>query len=144
MNKMKRVILLAIALLILTGTVWSQQAEGGLPRIVNDEADVYGSGMGRLTFHYRSVDPLHPGDSITMSGAIFVPNDIYDRKKKATGILLLNHPTVMRRNEAPSTYESHIIENTIEGNIIALEKDYIMVCADYYGFGRVTTWGTCW
>ena len=79
MNKMKRVILLAIALLILTGTVWSQQAEGGLPRIVNDEADVYGSGMGRLTFHYRSVDPLHPGDSITMSGAIFVPNDIYDR-----------------------------------------------------------------
>lgn len=135
MNKMKRVILLAIAPLILTGTVWSQQAEDGLPRIVNDEADVYGSGMGRLTFHYRSVDPLHPGDSITMSGAIFVPNDIYDRKKKAAGILLLNHPTVMRRSEAPSTYESHIIENTIEGNIIALEKDYIMVCADYYGFG---------
>lgn len=126
---------LMLALLTITITAKAQQAEEELPRIVNDEADVFGSGMARLSFHYRSVDPLHPGDSITMSAAIFVPNDIYDRKKKAAGILLLNHPTVMRSDEAPTTYVSGIIKNTIEGNIIALEKDYIMVCADYYGFG---------
>ena len=133
----KSILTIIVMLLTLTGTAWGQQSE--LPCIVKDEPDLYGSGMGRLTFHYRSVDPLHPGDSITMSAAIFVPNDIYDRKKTAAGIILLNHPTVMRRNEAPTTYEEHLIGNTIEGNIIALEKDYIMVCADYYGFGVTET-----
>ena len=133
----KSILTIIVMLLTLTGTAWGQQSE--LPCIVKDEPDLYGSGMGRLTFHYRSVDPLHPGDSITMSAAIFVPNDIYDRKKTAAGIILLNHPTVMRRNEAPTTYEERIIGNTIEGNIIAAEKDYIMVCADYYGFGVTET-----
>lgn len=133
----KSILTIIVMLLTLTGTAWGQQSE--LPCIVKDEPDLYGSGMGRLTFHYRSVAPLHPGDSITMSAAIFVPNDIYDRKKTAAGIILLNHPTVMRRNEAPTTYEERIIGNTIEGNIIAAEKDYIMVCADYYGFGVTET-----
>lgn len=135
----KRILTIIVVLMTLTGTAWGQQPDGELPRIVKDEADVFGSGMGRLSYYYRSVDPLHVGDSITLSGAIFVPNDIYDRKKTAAGIILLNHPTVMRRNEAPTTYESHLIGNTIEGNIISLEKDYIMVCADYYGFGVTET-----
>ena len=128
-----------MVLMCLAGITGAQQTEEELPRIVKNEADPLGAGLARLTFYYRSVDPLHPGDSITMSGAIFLPKDIYEWKKTAAGIVLLNHYTTLRRNEAPSTYETSSFKNTIEKNLYLLEKDYILVCADYYGFGVTET-----
>ena len=106
-----------MVLMCLAGITGAQQTEEELPRIVKNEADPLGAGLARLTFYYRSVDPLHPGDSITMSGAIFLPKDIYEWKKTAAGIILLNHYTTLRRNEAPSTYETSSFKNTIEKNL---------------------------
>lgn len=80
---------------------------------------VYAS-IDQATVRYRSVSPR--GDSITLSGKIFLP-----KKKNAKNIIIASHYTICANSEAPSN------ANSIEG--IFATKDYIVLMPDYIGYG---------
>lgn len=69
---------------------------------------------------YQSVSPQ--GDSLLLSGKIFLP-----KNKRAKNIIIANHYTICANSEAPSCASS------IEG--IYATKDYIVLMADYVGYG---------
>ena len=83
-----------------------------------------------VNFVYPSVDPQ--GNPISLSGAIVVPQDIYNGEVKADGILLVNHYTISHKDEIPTRgynyTESMLIANPLRPN-------YIIIESDFYGFG---------
>lgn len=83
-----------------------------------------------INFVYPSVDPF--GKSITLSGSIIIPENIYKGFCKSEGILLFNHVTAANKNEAPT--RGHF---ALEGLFMAnpLYPNYILVESDFYGFG---------
>ena len=69
---------------------------------------------------YQSISPK--GDTLLLSGKIFLP-----KNKRAKNIIIANHYTICANSEAPSRASS------IEG--IYATKDYIVLMADYVGYG---------
>lgn len=84
----------------------------------------------KVNYVYPSTDPY--GESITLSGTILIPNEIWCGLVKCDGILMVNHYTKFHRNEAP-TISNGEIENMFLAN--PLRPNYIIVESDLYGFG---------
>ena len=79
---------------------------------------------------YPSQDPY--GNTITLSGTITIPKDIYDGEVNCDGILMWHHFT--------STYKNQISTRGYlygEGLLLAnpIKPNYIIVSSDFYGFG---------
>jgi hypothetical protein len=84
--------------------------------------------LTNYNFVYPSTDPF--GEPVMLSGTISVGAEI-TREKPARGFLLYNHYTVNRADECPSRGMLDL-QNLFGGN------DFIIVSADYYGFGVTT------
>lgn len=84
----------------------------------------------RINFVYPTTDPW--GKSISMSGQIVIPENIYKGEAKCEGIMLFNHFTIFNKDEAPTRGYFQL-----EGFFMAnpLNLNYIVVESDFYGFG---------
>ena len=78
------------------------------------------AGVKKVPVRYSSVLPN--GDSVVLSGKMFLP-----KNKRVKNIILASHYTICSTFEAPSH------ANSIEG--IFATKDYIVLMADYIGYG---------
>lgn len=85
--------------------------------------------LTNLNFVYPSKDPA--GKTVMLSGTITMRNSM-SPAKKAQGIILYNHYTVMRADECPS--KGHLLMQNLL-YLMAEGTNYITVSADYYGFG---------
>lgn len=84
----------------------------------------------KLNYVYPSVDPT--GASISLSGTILIPKNLWEGEAKCEGILLFNHYTKFHKDEAP-TRENGELENMFLAN--PLKPNYIIVESDFFGFG---------
>lgn len=93
----------------------------------------------RVNYTYESVAPdgVTP---VTLSSALIFPQGIFERTKmveigdkqfNACGLVLNNHYTITKRNEAPTVTDNL----QIEGPFATLGPDFIIVSPDSYGFG---------
>ena len=84
----------------------------------------------RINFVYPSVDPQ--GNPITLSGAITIPEEIFNGEQASEGIMLFNHFTIANKEEAPTRgylyLEQMFLCNPFKPN-------YIVIESDFYGFG---------
>jgi hypothetical protein len=83
-----------------------------------------------LNMLYPSIDPS--GDSITLSGAIHIPEEIWTRDTVSSGLIMFNHATVSNRRECPTNGYLRV-----ESMMLAYytKPEYIIVESDFYGFG---------
>ncbi len=84
----------------------------------------------KVNYVYPSTDPS--GESITLSGTMLIPEEIWTGQCCSEGILMLNHYTKFHRDEAP-TRSNGELENILLANPIY--PQYIIVESDLYGFG---------
>ena len=91
---------------------------------------LYERNVKQINFYYPSVDPF--GERITLSGVMWIPENIWNKEDPSNGIILFNHFTNTSSYSLPSngnpTYESFALCNP-------LMPDYIMVESDFYGWG---------
>ena len=84
----------------------------------------------QINFVYPSTDPY--GDPVTLSGAIWVPDNIWNAEDDSEGIVLFNHFTTTSPNLLPSNGAAYL-ESWFLAN--PLMPDYIVVESDFYGLG---------
>ena len=91
---------------------------------------LYERNVKQINFYYPSVDPF--GERVTLSGVIWIPENIWNKEDPSNGIILMNHFTNTSSFSLPSngnpTYESFVLCNPLMPN-------YIMVESDFYGWG---------
>ena len=97
----------------------------GVPVDINSERSIV-----KVNYVYPSTDPF--GQSITLSGTMLIPSEIWSGEAKSEGILMMNHYTKFHRDEAP-TISNGELENMLLAN--PLKPNYIIVESDFYGFG---------
>ena len=97
----------------------------GVPVDINSERSIV-----KVNYVYPSTDPF--GESITLSGTMLIPSEIWSGEAKSEGILMMNHYTKFHRDEAP-TISNGELENMLLAN--PLKPNYIIVESDFYGFG---------
>jgi len=92
----------------------------------------------RVNYTYQSVDPK--GNPVTLSAAMFFPKNVFehtdpvtvgDEQYDASGLLLNNHYTITRANEAP-TQEDDL---DVDGPLATIGPRHIIISPDNYGFG---------
>lgn len=85
-----------------------------------------------FVYEYPSVDA--DGKEVTVSGVIMVPMEIIDGTVPCDGIILYNHPTIGKPEDALSVGGSSL--DAVTG-ILAnpLKPNYIVVASDYIGYG---------
>ena len=97
----------------------------GIPVNLNSERSII-----KVNYVYPSTDPF--GESITLSGTMLIPSEIWSGETPSEGILMVNHYTKFHRDEAP-TISNGELENMLLAN--PLKPNYIIVESDFYGFG---------
>lgn len=97
----------------------------GIPVNLNSDRSII-----KVNYVYPSTDPF--GESITLSGTMLIPSEIWSGEAKSEGILMMNHYTKFHRDEAP-TISNGELENMLLAN--PLKPNYIIVESDFYGFG---------
>lgn len=97
----------------------------GIPVNLNSERSIV-----KVNYVYPSTDPF--GQSITLSGTMLIPSEIWSGETPSEGILMMNHYTKFHRDEAP-TISNGELENMLLAN--PLKPNYIIVESDFYGFG---------
>ena len=86
----------------------------------------------QINFVYPSTDPY--GEPVTLSGAIWIPDNIWNAEDDSEGIVLFNHFTTTSSNMLPSIHPSMaFLESWFLAN--PLNPNYIVVESDYYGLG---------
>ena len=83
-----------------------------------------------LKMLYNSTDP--DGQAVTLSGAIHMPKEVWEREKESRGVMLVSHSTVSNRAECPTNRYTRV-----ESMLLAwrTKPEYIIVESDFYGFG---------
>ena len=133
---MKKIYLTAL----LTACTLSLSAE----EIITDTTELVFNQLGPMPFYrvnytYESVAPdgITP---VTLSSALVFPKRMFERTKtvniggqdfNACGLLLNNHFTITKSDEAPTVTDNMLIE----GPFATLGADFIIVSPDSYGFG---------
>ena len=84
----------------------------------------------QINFVYPSIDPY--GEPVTLSGAIWIPDNIWNAEDDSEGIVLFNHFTTTSPNLLPSNGAAYL-ESWFLAN--PLMPDYIVVESDFYGLG---------
>ena len=92
--------------------------------------NLYARDMHRIDIAYPSVDAK--GTSVTLSGSIVIPRNIYDGGDPVDGVVLYNRYIQMTPNCVPT-------RGYAEGEYVfmatPLEPNWILVESDFYGFG---------
>ena len=103
--------------------------EGGLASI-EDVDPISTRPAHQINFVYPTVDPW--GEPITMSGCMFIPDEIWNAEVNSEGVVLFNHFTTSSKSMLPSQgmafLESWFLANPLKPN-------YIIVESDFYGWG---------
>ena len=83
----------------------------------------------KLTYHTVSLDQ----SPIVASGLVLLPNNL-----DSLSLIAFQHGTILTQEEAPSSYQATgNMEAYLAGTLAAsLEKGYMVVMADYLGFGE--------
>ena len=93
--------------------------------VILDSRDVH-----QINFVYPSLDPY--GEPVTLSGALWIPDNIWNAEVDSEGLILFNHFSTTSRNLLPSVsdpmFESMFLANPLTPN-------YIIVESDLYGWG---------
>lgn len=84
-----------------------------------------------VNFVYPSVDPRN--NSISLSGTILIPNEIFNGEVESEGVVLMHHYSVMSKDQVPTRGEFDASINYLLCNPVNL--NYIVVMSDFYGFG---------
>lgn len=84
----------------------------------------------RILYEYPSKDV--EGNTVTISGAIWVPSNIYDGSAPCDGVVLYNHFTHTKATEQVSVYGEEICNGVLSS---PLKPNYIFVISDFLGFG---------
>ena len=114
------------------------------PDLVNALTDLSNGGLATLddvhaissrpahqvNFVYPTVDPW--GEPITMSGCMFIPDNIWNAEVNSEGVILFNHFTTTSNAMLPSQGMA-FIESWFLAN--PLMPNYIIVESDFYGWG---------
>lgn len=101
-----------------------KQRAGLLAGLAKNEVSAY-----KLTYHTVNLDQ----SPVTASGLVLLPNNI-----DSLSLLAFQHGTILTQEEAPSSYQAAgNMEAYLAGTLGAsLEKGYMVVMADYLGFGE--------
>ena len=83
-----------------------------------------------ILYEYPSKDPQ--GKTVTISGVVWVPKDVYDGTDPCDGVLLYNHYAHATSAATPSV-AGELMANGIMAS--PLKPNYILVMSDYVGFG---------
>ncbi len=87
----------------------------------------------QVNFVYPSVDPN--GEPVTLSGAMWIPENIWNAEANSEGIILMNHFTTTNFGLLPSNgfcfLESWMLANPLMPN-------YIVTESDFYGWGATS------
>ena len=84
-----------------------------------------------INFVYPSVDPY--GEPVTLSGAMWIPENIWNAEDDSEGIILMNHFTTTSANMLPSNGRMCFLESMMLAN--PLMPNYIVTESDFYGWG---------
>lgn len=84
----------------------------------------------QITYEYPSTDVQ--GEAVTISGTVYIPQNIYSGQDPCDGVILFNHPTYSSLAETPSVAGDEIVHELLAN---PLQPNYIMVMSDYIGFG---------
>ena len=84
----------------------------------------------QVNFVYPSTDP--DGNPVTLSGCMFIPDEIWNAEVSSEGIILFNHYTTTATRNLPSR-GSAFLEAWVLAN--PLNPNYIIVESDFYGWG---------
>jgi len=104
-----------------TDTVWHFGYEG---------LDLYSRPIHRIDIAYPSTDL--EGNPVELSGYVAIPADLYSGEQPVDGIMLYNHYTQLRFNDAPTRGYAFVEDLAIA---TPLRPNYIVVASDFYGFG---------
>lgn len=88
-------------------------------------------GFWRYDFHYTTAD-IDGQTPIVLSGAIFMSQDVHDKKITSPGCALMNHYTITREADAPTSVTGFM---TLEGFIASSTSNCIIIESDGIGFG---------
>ncbi len=134
---MKKMISTLLVLAAMTTAASAQSAEYKIlaERDTTINAEYSGVKIGTRDIHhilyeYPSKDPQ--GKTVTISGVVWVPKNIYDGVDPCDGVVLYNHITHSASRETPSV-AGDVLANCFLGN--PLKPNYILVMSDYVGFG---------
>ena len=101
---------------------------GGLSTVTSEPIST--RAVHQVKFVYPSVDPY--GEPITLSGAMWIPDNIWNAENDSEGIILVNHFTTSSSNLLPTNgfcyIESWLLANPLMPN-------YIVTESDFYGWG---------
>jgi len=84
----------------------------------------------QFTYEYLSKDG--DGKDVTVSGVVIVPTNVYDGSDPCDGVVLYNHLTAGRLDEA-ITQQGQELSNIFLAS--PLKPNYILVASDYIGLG---------
>ena len=97
---------------------------------IDDTEPISTRAAHQINFVYPSIDPY--GEPVTLSGAIWIPDNIWNAEDDSEGIVLFNHFTTISNNMLPSNGAAYL-ESWFLAN--PLKPDYIVVESDFYGLG---------
>lgn len=82
--------------------------------------------------HYEYGSKDVEGQDVTISGSVWVPQNVYDGSAPCDGVILYNHFTHTKATEQPSIYGEEVCNGLLAS---PLKPNYILVISDYIGFG---------
>ena len=113
---------------------------GGLAA-ANENPEIIGSrDVHQINFVYPTLDPY--GEPITMSGVMWIPDEIWNAELNSEGLILFNYFSTTNRNLLPSAKDS---DASFEPMFLAnpLKPNYIIVESDLYGWGATDRFPAC-
>ncbi len=103
---------------------------GGVAKAQEEPNIISSRGVHQINFVYPSLDPY--GEPITMSGVMWIPDEIWNAEVNSEGLILFNYFTQTKSASLPSRgaaiFEPMFICNPLKPN-------YIIVESDLYGWG---------
>lgn len=134
---MKKILFTILALIGCVAAISAQEY-----RILSDETTTVKAKIGDfsagsrqvrlIVYDYPSVDG--EGQPATVSGVILIPSDIADGTVPCDGIIMYNHYTIGKPEDAPSQGgDAMTAINALVAN--PLKPNYIIVASDYVGYG---------
>jgi hypothetical protein len=101
----------------------------GLSSLTNESIST--RAVHQINFVYPSTDPY--GEPVTQSGAMWIPDNIWNAEDDSEGIILMNHFTISSSNMLPSKGGMAFLEAWFLAN--PLMPNYIVTESDFYGWG---------
>ena len=128
------------SLLMLGVASLTAQAEDATYHIIFERDTTVSFTLGDISLGSRDIHMVHyeypskdvEGNTVNISGSIWVPMNIYDGTDPCDGVVLYNHFTHTKAVEQPSIKGEEVCNGLM---VSPLKPNYILVISDYIGFG---------